>query len=194
MSAVAAGPARMHDGRMQSFGPDSTDSFLALARAWAATVTVVTVRRHGEHVGPGAPELDGFTATAFLTVSMRPPIIAVSASSASSAMPMLRDCRSFAVNLLAADQAELATAFARTAGDRVALLAQAAWQPDAAGVPLLLGTAGGFSATVRQLIEAGDHTLVLGDVTAIHLGDRSDTLLYHDRAYARLTRADRPAD
>ena len=33
---------------------------------------------------------------------------------------------------------------------------------------LAAGTTGAFSARVRQLVDAGDHTLVLGDVTAVH--------------------------
>lgn len=171
---------------MQSFDPSSIDSYRALARTWAATVTVVTVRRQPESVGPGAPLLDGFTATAFLTVSMSPPIIAVSATSSSSSFAMIRDARAFAVNLLAADQQAVAAAFARTAEERVGVWDQLAWSADGAGVPLLHGTTGGFSATLRHLLEAGDHTIVLGDVTAIHLGGRDDTLVYHNRSYGRV--------
>ena len=86
---------------MKSFEPGSAESYLALARSWAATVTVVTVRRAPERASTGAPEFDGFTATAFMTVSMSPPIIAVSATVASSASAMLREASAFAVSLLA---------------------------------------------------------------------------------------------
>jgi flavin reductase (DIM6/NTAB) family NADH-FMN oxidoreductase RutF len=172
---------------MQSFPPSSTDSFKALARTWAATVTVVTARRAGPPAD-GVPELDGFTATAFLTVSMSPPILCVSATTAASAFAMLRDADAFAVNLLAPDQADLAAAFAKPAVERAGLWDRIAWTRDAADVPLLAGTTGAFSARVRQLVDAGDHTLVLGDVTAIHLGEGTDTLVYHNRAYGRVAR------
>lgn len=175
---------------MQSHGPDSTDTYKALARTWAATVTVVTVRRTTERVAEGAPELDGFTATAFLTVSIAPPIILVSATTASSAFSMLRDAAGFAVNLLAPSQAELAGAFAKPASERAGLWAKLAHARDAAGVPLLEGTTGAFSATVRSLVDAGDHTLVLGDVTQLHLGDGADTLVYHNRGYGKVMRLD----
>lgn len=173
---------------MQSFPSTSVETYKSLARTWAATVTVVTVRRAPDHASAGAPEVDGFTATAFLTVSMTPPIIVVSATSAASPFAMLREAAAFAVNLLAPDQADLAGAFAKHHSDRVGIWDHAAWTPDAEGVPLLGGTTGAFSARVRQLVDAGDHTLVLGDVTAIHLGEGVDTLVYHNRGYGKVVR------
>jgi flavin reductase (DIM6/NTAB) family NADH-FMN oxidoreductase RutF len=171
---------------MESFPPTSIETYKALARTWAATVTVVTTRR--DKVVGSAPELDGFTATAFFTVSMAPPIIVVSATTAASAFAMLRDAAAFAVNLLSPDQAELAGAFAKPAVERAGLWERTAWTPDTDGVPLLSGTTGAFSAHVRQLVDAGDHTLVLGDVTGLHLGEGSDTLVYHNRGYGRVER------
>jgi flavin reductase (DIM6/NTAB) family NADH-FMN oxidoreductase RutF len=101
---------------------------------------------------------------------------------------MLRDCTGFAVNLLAPEQADLAGAFAKPAAERVNLWERTPWTADAAGVPLLGGTTGAFSAKVRQLVDAGDHTLVLGDVTALHLGEGTETLVYHNRGYGRVAR------
>ena len=171
---------------MQSFPPGSAETYKALARTWAATVTVVTTVREGEVAGRSV--LDGFTATAFLTVSMAPPIILVSATTAASAFTMLRDASAFAVNLLSPDQSDIAGAFAKPAVERAGLWERLGWTPDAAGTPLLAGTTGAFSARVRQLVDAGDHTLVLGDVTALHVGDGADTLVYHNRGYGRVQR------
>jgi flavin reductase (DIM6/NTAB) family NADH-FMN oxidoreductase RutF len=173
---------------MESHPPSSIDAYKALARTWAATVTVVTARRTPAAVAAGAPELDGFTATAFLTVSMSPPIIAVSATAAGSAWALLRDASAFAVNLLGPDQVDLAGAFAKPVTERADLWERLAWSRDGDEVPLLGGTTGAFSARVRQLVDAGDHVLVLGDVTAIHVGAGADTLVYHNRAYGRVAR------
>src|SRR3954471_6890397 len=144
---------------MESFPPSSADSYKALARTWAATVTVVTARRMPEHVAAGAGELDGFTATAFLTVSIAPPIIAVSVTTSSNGMAMFRESVGFVVNLLSPDQADLAAAFAKPHVEREGIWGRTAWTPDADGVPLLGGATGAFSARVRQLVDAGDHTL-----------------------------------
>ena len=180
---------------MPSHPPTDPDAYKALARCWAATVTVVTARRAPAEAGTGpsdpepvdaaSPELDGFTATAFLTVSISPPIVLVSVTNASSGLATLVGSGGFAVNLLSPGQAELANAFARPQAERVALWDRIAWTPDEAGAPLLGGTAGAFSARVREVVEAGDHTIVLGDVTAVHLHSGPESLLYHNRAYGR---------
>lgn len=165
----------------------SADSYKALARAWAATVTVVTARAKPESLSGDTPALDGFTATAFLTVSIDPPIILVSATRTSSAFTMLRDASSFSVSLLAPGQADVAGIFAKPQAERKKLWDTVPWAEGVEGAPVVAGAAGAFSATVRQLVDAGDHVLVLGDVTAIHLGEGADSLVYHNRAYGKVT-------
>lgn len=166
------------------FDPTDPDAYRALARAWAASVTVVTVRRRADTVGEGRPRLDGFTATAFLTVSIEPPIVLVSASNSGSAAAMLRDAECFAVSLLSSQQTAISEAFATPHDHRTE-----AWDLDGApadddGAPLFAGALGAFSARPRQFVDAGDHTLVLGDVTALRLSPReADALVYTRRAY-----------
>ena len=60
---------------------------------------------------------------------------------------------------------------------------------DADGVALIPGALGAFSARPRQLVPAGDHTLCLGDVTALHLGAAAEPLVYVNRSYGRVTSA-----
>lgn len=173
---------------MQTFAATDADAYKNLARAWAATVTVVTARRAATAApDPDAPPFDGFTATAFLTVSIAPPIVLVSATNASSALAVVRDGDALAVNLLRVDGKDLAGAFARPRPERAKAWGALGWHADAFGAPLLDGALGAFSATLRQLVDAGDHTLALLDVTAIHKGDDFDSLVYHNRAYGRVT-------
>ena len=167
----------------ETFAAGDGARYRALARRWAASVTVVTVRP-----GDPAPPDDGFTATAFLTVSVDPPIVLVSAGNTSSAATMLRGAGAFAVNLLARDQRALADAFAQPHEHRDFIWSDLPIVRDHAGVALLAGSLGAFSATVRELVDAGDHTVVLGDVTAVHLGPAGEALVYHDRAYGSVDR------
>lgn len=170
---------------MQSFPPGDVEAFRHLARAWAATVTVVTARRRDGAGAPDAPRTDGFTATAFLTLSIDPPLIAIAVERGAGAEALIADADHFAVNLLSEAQAEHSLAFARHWEHRTDTWERFAADHDANGVPLLHGTAGAFSARVQGRIDAGDHVLVLGAVTAVHHGDTHRTLLYQHRGYAR---------
>ena len=160
--------------------PSLADSYKALARTWAATVTVITMLDEND-------DLDGFTATAFLTVSIDPPIILVSVQKSSLASNALSKSKAFAVNLLAPDQAEISNTFARPQAQRKESWDSIPFKEGVEGAPLLKGTAGAFTATVRQVIEAGDHLLVLGDVKDIHVHESAETLMYHNRKYGKVT-------
>ena len=132
----------------------------------------------------------GFTATAFFTVSMQPPLIAVSAGNETRGAELLRDSQAFAVNLLAQHQTDVATWFALQKSERPEDWAALAFREDAHGARVLEGTLGAFSARVSQLVDAGDHTLVLGEVTQLHEGTSAEPLLYANRAYRRLAAAE----
>ncbi len=171
---------------MQSFPPGDAEAFRQLARTWAATVTVVTARRRDGAGAPDAPRTDGFTATAFLTLSLSPPLIAVAVERGASSEALLAEADVFAVNFLSETQADHSLAFSRHWEHR-----QDTWQrfparDDLAGVPLLQGTAGAFSAQIRHRVDVGDHVLVIGEVTEIHHGDTRRTLVYQHRGYARV--------
>jgi flavin reductase ActVB len=170
-------------GLFESLSATDGDAYRRIARCLAASVTVVTVRRRPETVTPDAPRLDGFTATSFVTISMTPPIVLVSATNASSALAMLRDADCFAVNLLSAGQRAVADLFASPHDHRGEPFDVHNWTPDHHGAPLFEGALGAFSARVRELHPAGDHTLCLGDVTSLHLGAPGETLIYHNRRY-----------
>lgn len=176
---------------MREFPATDAEAYRTLARSWAATVTVVTARQPPGVQLEGIGEVDGFTATGFITVSIEPPIILVSTTNHASSSAMLRAPQGFAVNLLAPHQDALASAFAGPQETRPRLWSEISWTPGPHGAPLLGGTVGAYSARVRQLIPAGDHTLVLGDVTAINLGDveGAETLVYHNRGYGHFRRA-----
>ncbi len=156
------------------------ESFKALARRWAATVTVVT-GRHADAT------LDGFTATAFLTVSMAPPIVLVSATKSTRAAEMARACEAFTINLLSDDQRAIAEQFARPGQDRAEAFDQFAHERDPVGATVFHGALGAFSCARREIVDAGDHVLLLADVTRIWVAreDRS-ALLYADRAFRRV--------
>lgn len=163
---------------------DDGDAYRSLARRWAGTVTVVTMKHLDAE---GDAEYDGVTATAFLTVSMVPPIILVSVSARTHAAERILQSDGFVVNLLGREQEALSAVFAQPRAERAKMpWVTSASRRDLRGVPVLDGTVGAFAATVRETVPAGDHILVLGDVKEIWLGPAEQPLIYRDRSYMRL--------
>lgn len=120
----------------------------------------------------------GTTVSAFLSLSMRPPMLLVSLDNRSSLLRWLRVGSVIGANVLASGQSDLASLFSTRGVDRFAAIG---WEL-VDGAPALTDTHAWVAARVESLVTAGDHTLVLADV----LGARSDTrepLTYHRRTY-----------
>jgi len=171
---------------MRSYPPSDTEAFRTLARTWGATVTVITARRRPDAITPEAPELDGFTATAFMMVSLQPPLVAIGVARDSGADDLVEDADFIAINLLSEDQVELSHAFARHHQDRGDAWERFPSREDPHRTLVLEGVTGAFSARIVERLERGDHLLILAEVTAVHHGDTDRTLVYQNRSYARL--------
>jgi flavin reductase (DIM6/NTAB) family NADH-FMN oxidoreductase RutF len=102
----------------------------------------------------------GTTVSAFTSLSMAPPMLLVALDRGSDLLARLAIGAPFGVNVLGADQAGLAAAFARKGVDKFAGIA---WRADD-GAPRLLGSPGWLACTVASLVDGGDHVVVLGDV------------------------------
>ncbi|MGW1077419.1 flavin reductase family protein [Streptomyces sp. NPDC002537] len=154
------------------------DSFRALMASHPSGVAVVTTRD-----GTGNPY--GFACTAWCGVSLDPPLLLVCASTTGSTLPVLAEHGRFALNLLHGAGRRAAEAFAtRDAGrfDKIP------WRPSpGTGLPLLPEDAHTVAeCRVTRLTEAGDHTIVLGEVvrTGTVPEPRPAPLLYGMRGYA----------
>jgi flavin reductase (DIM6/NTAB) family NADH-FMN oxidoreductase RutF len=145
-------------------------TFRAVMASVAAPVAVVTVmagqRPHGS------------TVSAFTSLSLHPPMVLVALDRASDLLRHIRDSGEFGVNVLAADQAPLARAFARKGDDK---FDGVAWAREA-GVPRLPGSAGWLACAVESLVPGGDHEVVLGRVIAAEHAD-FPPLTYHQRSF-----------
>lgn len=148
--------------------------------AHAAGVVVVTVR------GPQGPA--GMTVTSFTSVSVRPPLASFYIADSSGTWPAVRDSDAFAVNILAADQHELATRFAARGGDRFAPPTR--WSAGPLGMPLLEGTLGHVACLRHDVHAVGDHWLVVGRVVDEVIRGGRSPLLYHRGRYGHFDAID----
>ncbi len=139
---------------------------------FATGVTVVTARAGDDMVG--------VTANSFSSVSLDPPLILWSIDKRSGSLPVFRRATHFAINVLAMDQIELSNRFARPSEDRYAGVA---WHAGQSGCILLDGASANFQCEKVEIIEGGDHWILIGRVQAFE--DRGTApLLYHQGSYA----------
>jgi flavin reductase (DIM6/NTAB) family NADH-FMN oxidoreductase RutF len=146
------------------------EEFRAVMAGVATPVSVVTT------LADGRPH--GTTVSAFASLSMAPPMVLVSLDRGSSLLRRLAVGSAFGVNVLGSEQAPLALAFARTGADK---FAGVGWGIDG-GAPRLTGSPGWLACTVAQLVEGGDHVIVLGEVQRAETTAGSP-LTYHARTF-----------
>ena len=103
----------------------------------------------------------GFTANSFTSVSMDPPLLLVCPGKFLSSFDAFANCSHFAINILAEGQEDIANTFAGYKGDR---FARVAWSDDCHGVPVIDGAIAQFSCSTHQIIPAGDHIVLMGQV------------------------------
>jgi flavin reductase (DIM6/NTAB) family NADH-FMN oxidoreductase RutF len=122
--------------------------------AFATGVTVITTRQPD-----GTPR--GFTANSFTSVSLDPPLLLVCLARTAHSADVFATATHFAVNILAEDQKAVSGLFASRAPDK---FQQCAWTPGHAEVPLLDGALAQFACASHQLVDAGDHLILIGQV------------------------------
>lgn len=117
----------------------------------------------------------GFTASAFSSLSLDPPLVLVCPSLTSATYPHIQRNRRFAIHLLGAGQQDVAMAFASKGTDKVATLD---WAMSDLGNPLLPGAGCVIECTLWQEYPGGDHAIIVGEVQRIEPME-GDVLLYH---------------
>jgi flavin reductase (DIM6/NTAB) family NADH-FMN oxidoreductase RutF len=121
---------------------------------FATGVTVLTTRdAHGRPYG--------LTANAVTSLSLDPPLLIICIDKKAETHPHFFDSRCFVVNILAEDQAELSTRFAKSGGDKFDGLSFSTNQD---GVPVLEGTLAHVECRIRETYEGGDHVIHIGEV------------------------------
>lgn len=141
---------------------------------FASGVTVITAQ--------DGPERRGMTASAFVSVSLTPPLILVSVDDRTQMHGLLarEDVTRFGVSVLSLAQRHLSDHFAGRPGPDEAV----PWFTHE-GLPLIGGSVAQLVCRKQQVIPAGDHTLYLGLVEYARYTD-DDPLVYFRGQYHEL--------
>ncbi|GAA2707265.1 flavin reductase family protein [Streptomyces luteosporeus] len=164
----------------------TADEFRAALARLAAGVVLVTA--HDPEDGPRGEDV-GMTATAFLSVSLDPPLVMVSVRTGSRMDELLERQPLWAVSVLAQEQRHIAGRFAMKGrlSDRLLFEDMATTRGPVTGAPLVRGALAAVECRTEQCVTAGDHTLVIGRVLRVDTPDTgSGPLTYFQGRYRHL--------
>jgi flavin reductase (DIM6/NTAB) family NADH-FMN oxidoreductase RutF len=154
---------------MNTVSIDSRELRNALGR-FATGVCVVTTRTDDGRKA-------ALTVNSFCSVSLDPPLVAWYLNDKSPSLPLFRESGYFAIHILAADQQDLATHFAKPSEDKFAPFSQHV-QPGLGEVPVLGDVLARFECRTSSIAPYGDHVMILGHVERFSYGEESP-LLFH---------------
>jgi 3-hydroxy-9,10-secoandrosta-1,3,5(10)-triene-9,17-dione monooxygenase reductase component len=158
--------------------PD-TQRFRQVLGHFATGVTVIT----GMHEDQPA----GFACQAFSALSLDPPMVLFCPGRTSGTWPRIARVGDIGVNILAADQGDVARKFGVTAADK---FDGVEWTSGPNGAPILHGVLAWAACTVDAVHEAGDHFVVIARVTALSECRPGDPLLFYRSRFSLSLSAD----
>lgn len=123
-----------------------------------------------------AQRWNAFTANWLSQVSFDPPLVALSVENTSTSLPMIRQARRFAVNVLTAEQRELAGRLGKPFARSPQKLEGLQMGTSETGCPVLLETVAWVECAVEGEMPAGDSTLVLARVVDARVLRAEETL------------------
>lgn len=157
----------------------SSGDFRSAMRHLAGGVSVITVGR--------GKDITGMTVTSVSSLSVDPPTLIVSISRESSSWPLVKRYGMFGVNILAADQLDIAERFAGKDGLKGAdRFTGAHWITKVSGVPLLASALAAVDCEVEDIVERHSHAIVIGRVLDMRLTSRSAALAYWQGQYVAI--------
>jgi flavin reductase (DIM6/NTAB) family NADH-FMN oxidoreductase RutF len=121
---------------------------------FATGVTIITTRlEDGSFLG--------LTASSFNSVSLEPPLVLWSLAQRANSLPVFSGNSHYVINVLSAQQAELADRFAQPSKNRFEGV-EFTFSPT--GLPILAGAAAWFECHNRSRYPEGDHVIFVGEV------------------------------
>jgi flavin reductase (DIM6/NTAB) family NADH-FMN oxidoreductase RutF len=154
------------------------DQFRAVLGNYPTGVAVVTGL-------DAAGEPLGMVVGTFTSVSLNPPLIAFLPMKTSRTFNVLRDASErFCINILAADQESICRTLA-SPGERK--FDHVKWHASPLGNPVIDGVVGWIDCTYANVVDGGDHFIVLGAVEHMGLERDASPLLFFQRGYGRFT-------
>ena len=157
--------------------PVDAEQFKVGMRTLAGAVNIITSLNGGHRYG--------MTATAVCSVTADPPTVLVCINKLATTHGIVAKSRTFCVNVLRADDAELSTTFSGAASGEGRFKSRD-WTRLATGAPVLIDALVSFDCRVVKKVTHGTHGIFLGQVEQVLVGKPGKPLLYSEGQYAKL--------
>ncbi len=145
---------------------DFAETFKQAMGCFPSGVTIVTTTDN-------AGNRCGFTASAFLSLSLSPPLILVCLATSADCFDPFNNCSQYAVNILGSKHEELAFKFATKGCDK---FEGNEFIKGESGLPILTDCPVSLECTTKDIFPGGDHIILIGEVIYIRMNDDSSTV------------------
>lgn len=153
--------------------------FRSAMRHLAGGVCIVTAGR--------GRDITGMTVTSVTSLSVDPPTLIVSINRDASSFSRIQRLGAFGVNVLNADQLDIAERFAGKGGLKgAARFAGSDWSSSVSGAPLLADALAALECEVEEIVERHSHGIVIGHVREFRRAARNAALAYWDGQYVAI--------
>ncbi|MEO6887182.1 MAG: 3-hydroxy-9,10-secoandrosta-1,3,5(10)-triene-9,17-dione monooxygenase reductase subunit [Jatrophihabitantaceae bacterium] len=122
----------------------------------------------------------GFACQSFAALSLEPPLVLFCPGKSSQTWPLIQTTGHFSVNVLAHSQADVSAVFGRSGTDK---FSATGWSSAPSGAPVLDGVLTWIDCSIDNVLDGGDHWIVVGRVGALGENDSQRPLLFYRGAY-----------
>ena len=156
-------------------GEDMPDA-QTFRQAWGKFATGVSIVTTADSDG----SVHGMTANGINSVSLDPLLVLVCAGHTTASYPLISESRRFAINILSTEQQAIAEYYARPTDQKTGDLDIPISQTERGGY-LVDGSLAQMDCRVVSEHVSGDHTIFIGEVEEINVGDGSPLLFFEGR-------------
>ena len=158
-----------------------TDDAQSFRKAWgkfASGVSVVTTMQPDGHV-------HGMAANGINSVSLDPLLVLVCVGHNRNSYPLIKENGRFCINILSDEQQAIAENYAKPPEQRNTDVEFAFTERGSAKIDNCLAY---MDCHVTQELEAGDHTIFIGEVDEIQVSDSGQPLIFYEGGFGRLSK------
>lgn len=148
----------------------------ALRRAFSSFPTgVVAVCAVDQNQNPVGMAVNSFT-----SISLDPPLVAISVARTSRTWPVLSQAQTLGLSVLGSEQEQTSRRLSARSGDR---FADISWASTPEGAVHIDGAALWLTCRVYEVVDAGDHVIVLLAIEDVEHFPKVEPLVFHQSRY-----------